>query len=130
MIRWIAAGVLMLATLGSQAQPAAAPPKVFRYTFPVAETEEMALGCRDFHAWNDHEIVDGFAILTDESFIQEITATVAGVVIGERKTMQPFLPGGGDQRFRAAHSVPGKPGVAVEVDVISHGRKYDVSRRK
>src|SRR5688572_1603926 len=87
-----------------------------------SQAKQLPLGSRHLDTWYDEEIVHRQAILPDEPFIEQVAAGIAGVVVRHRKTAEAFASRGGDQRLRTADSVSREPGVAVEIDVVRHGR--------
>ena len=52
------------------------------------------------------EVVHRLPVFPDESFVEEIAARIARVVIGHRETVQAFPPRRGDEGLRTADSVP------------------------
>ena len=85
----------------------------------------MAFGGGNFDAGNDEEAIDGLAVLAHEARVEQVAAAVARVVIGEREAVQTLAAGRGDERLGAADAIAGKPGVAVEVDVVRHARRME-----
>ena len=59
---------------------------------PIAK--QMTFRGSDFDTRNDEEIVDGRAVFAHEAFFEHVIDRLAGVVIGDGKTVQTLLPGG------------------------------------
>src|SRR6202030_185452 len=74
--------------------------------------------------------VDRQAVLAHQAFFEEIGDRIAGVVIGDGKTVQAFFTGSRDVFLRARHSVAREKGVGVKVDVEGHRREASLRRAK
>src|ERR1051325_9614150 len=97
------------------------------FAFEVGETgadaKEMPFRCCHFHAGENQETMNGLAILTHETFINQVRNGVTGIVIGDGKTVETFTTGGGNQFFRTRDTVTGEERVGMKVDLERHFRE-------
>src|SRR5258708_33833935 len=85
-----------------------------------ANTEEMALRCRDLHSGHNQEIIDRQTVRSHIPLIDHILNRIAGVMVGNGKAIEPPGSGGFDQLLWPANPVARKERVALEVNLDGH----------
>src|SRR5437764_5473846 len=104
-----------------------------RFSFKIgerlADAEKMAICCSHFHTGQDQETIDRKAVESHQTLVEQVTDSVARVVISNRDAVQTFRRGGGDHVFRAGYTVPGKERMGVQVDIKRPFQRLIWSRR-
>src|SRR5450631_2839921 len=105
-----------------------------RFAFQIgksrADAEEVSLRRGDFDAGDDEKVVHRQAVFAHQALLEEVGDRVAGVVIGDRNAMKPFLARRGDVLLGARHAVARKERVGVEFDVERHCGEASLQRSK
>src|SRR4029077_10390968 len=85
-----------------------------------ADAKQVTISGSDLHARQDKKIIDRQAVEPHQTFLEQVTDGVAGIVVGDGKAVQSFLTPSRDHVFRAGNAVTGKKGMRVQVDVERH----------
>src|SRR5438552_398736 len=95
-----------------------------------ADAKKMAISCSHLHAGQNQEVIDRKTIEPHQTLIEQVTDSVARVVISNCYAVQPFCARGGDHVFRAGYTIPGKKRMRVQVDIERHFSEVNLERAK
>ncbi len=95
-----------------------------RFAFQIrqlgADAKKVTIGGGHFDAGQNEETIDRLAVETHQTFFEQISDRIAGVVIGNGDAVQTFGARRRDQIFRAGDAVAGKERVGMQIEIERH----------